>query len=244
MDCSPPNPLSMEFSRQEYWSRWPFPSPGDLPYPGIESRSPALQADSLPSELPISRCTYYKLFLACFQFIGTWVWYKCWLCIFQSSRMPQEALFCVALTGISCFVSHRTSFILHHCCCCLVSKCIQLFVIPGTVACQAPLSAEFSRQKYWSGLPFPSPGHLPHPGIEPKSPASWGGFFTTEPSECQCCTLSSSCPFCLFFCPTMQHVGFQFPGTEPMPWSVLEVQSLTHQPLEKSLQLFLIVCIS
>ena len=45
-------PLSMEFSRQEYWSGLPFPSPGDLPNPGIEHGSPALQADSLPSEPP------------------------------------------------------------------------------------------------------------------------------------------------------------------------------------------------
>ena len=42
--------LSMGLPRQEYWSEKPFPSPGYLPYPGIESRSPALQADSLPSE--------------------------------------------------------------------------------------------------------------------------------------------------------------------------------------------------
>ena len=39
--------------------------------------------------------------------------------------------------------------------------------VPWTVACQAPLSVEFSRQEYWSGLPFPSPGNLPNPGIEP-----------------------------------------------------------------------------
>ena len=45
-------PLSMEFSRQEYWSGLPFPSPGDLPNPGIELKSPELQADSLPSEPP------------------------------------------------------------------------------------------------------------------------------------------------------------------------------------------------
>ena len=45
-------PLSMEFSRQEYWSGLPFPSPGNLPYPGIEPGSPALQADPLPSESP------------------------------------------------------------------------------------------------------------------------------------------------------------------------------------------------
>ena len=45
-------PLSMGFPRQEYWSGLPFPSPGDLPNPGIEPGSPALQADSLPTELP------------------------------------------------------------------------------------------------------------------------------------------------------------------------------------------------
>ena len=44
-------PLSMGFSRQEYWSGLPFPSPGDLLDPGIKPRSPAVQADSLPTEL-------------------------------------------------------------------------------------------------------------------------------------------------------------------------------------------------
>ena len=58
MDCvAHQAPLSMEFSRQEYWSRLPFPSPGDLPDRGIELRSPALQADSLQPELKGSlRC--------------------------------------------------------------------------------------------------------------------------------------------------------------------------------------------
>ena len=51
---------------------------------------------------------------------------------------------------------------------------MQLFVIPQTVACQAPLSMEFSRQEYWSVLPFPSPGNLPDPGIKPGSPALQG----------------------------------------------------------------------
>ena len=52
-----------------------------------------------------------------------------------------------------------------------------------TVALQAPLSMGFLRQEYWSGLPFPSPGDLPDPGIEPESlmsPALAGGFFTTS----------------------------------------------------------------
>ena len=49
-------------------------------------------------------------------------------------------------------------------------SCVQLFVTPWTVAYQASLSMEFSRQEYQSGLPFPSPGDLPDPGIEPRSP--------------------------------------------------------------------------
>ena len=50
-------------------------------------------------------------------------------------------------------------------------SCVQLFAIPWTVAYQSPPSVEFSRQKYWSGLPFPSPEDLPNPGIEAGSPA-------------------------------------------------------------------------
>ena len=54
-------PLSMGFSRQEYWSGLPFPSPGDLPDPGIEPRSPALQADALTSE-PSGKPIYFTLY--------------------------------------------------------------------------------------------------------------------------------------------------------------------------------------
>ena len=55
------------------------------------------------------------------------------------------------------------------------------FVIPWIIACQAPLSMGFPRQEYQSGLPFPSPGHLPKAGIEPVSPALAGRSFITEP---------------------------------------------------------------
>ena len=48
---------------------------------------------------------------------------------------------------------------------------VRLFATPWTVAYQASLSMGFSRQEYWSGLPFPAPGDLPNPGIEPGSPA-------------------------------------------------------------------------
>ena len=62
-------------------------------------------------------------------------------------------------------------------------SCARLFATPWTVAYQAPLSLGFSRQEYWSGLPCPSPGDLPNPGIEAGSLVSLalaGRFFTTS----------------------------------------------------------------
>ena len=58
---------------------------------------------------------------------------------------------------------------------------VQLFATPWTVAYQALPSMGFSRQEYWSGLPFPSPGDLPDPGIEPRSPALQADTLTSEP---------------------------------------------------------------
>ena len=111
-------PLSMEFSRQEYWSGMPFPSPGDLPDPRIEPRSPALQSDSLLTEPP-----------------GKPI---------QDSESEREVK--------------------------SLSR-VRFFAILWTVAYQAPPSMGFSRQEFWSGLLFPSPGDLPDPRIEPRSPA-------------------------------------------------------------------------
>ena len=62
-------------------------------------------------------------------------------------------------------------------------SCVQLFVTLWTLMHQAPLSMGFSRQEYWSGLPYPPPGDLPNPRIKPMSlmsPALAGGFFTTS----------------------------------------------------------------
>ena len=58
---------------------------------------------------------------------------------------------------------------------------VRLFATPWTVAYQAPLSMGFSRQEYWSGLPFPSPGDLPNLGIEPGSPALQTDALLSEP---------------------------------------------------------------
>ena len=62
-----------------------------------------------------------------------------------------------------------------------VLSCVHLFAPTGTVAHQTPLSMEFSRQEYWSGLPFPTPGDLPNPGIKAASPTFAGRFYTIEP---------------------------------------------------------------
>ena len=75
--------------------------------------------------------------------------------------------------------------IIHHLFACMLScfSHVRLFATLWTIACQAALSMGFSRQEYWSGLPCPSPGDLPNPGIEPvplMSPALAGGFFTTS----------------------------------------------------------------
>ena len=58
---------------------------------------------------------------------------------------------------------------------------VQLFVTPQTITYQAPLSMEFSRREYWNGLPFPSPGDLPDPGIEHGSPALQADSLLSEP---------------------------------------------------------------
>ena len=68
--------------------------------------------------------------------------------------------------------------------CACVLSCVWLFATPWSITCQAFLSKEFSRQEYWSGLPFSTSGDLPDPGIEPVSlavPALAVRFVTTEP---------------------------------------------------------------
>ena len=60
---------------------------------------------------------------------------------------------------------------------------VRLFATPWTVAYQVPLSMGFSRQEYWSGLPFPSPGDLPNSGIKPRSPALQADALPSEPEK-------------------------------------------------------------
>ena len=122
-------PLSMRFPRQKYWSALPFPTPGDLPDPGIEPISPNVSC--------IGRCILYH-----------WATWEAHVLDYSGGG--------------------------------LVAKSCPTLAIPWPVACQAPLFMGFSRQEYWSGLPFPSPGDLPDPGIEPGSPASEADSLPTE----------------------------------------------------------------
>ena len=90
---------------------------------------------------------------------------------------------------------------------------VQLFTTPWTIAPQAPPSVRFSRQEYWSGLSFPTPGDFPDPGREPASCALVGRFFTTsrlgspfKPGWCSTCAKELS-PFFHHLSRVHNHVG-------------------------------------
>ena len=87
-----------------------------------------------------------------------------------------------------------------------------------TVAHQAPLSMRFSRQEYWSGLPFPPPGDLPNPEIKPVYPTVAGRFFITEPPEKHSCNCSWYYTFLLSL-----HITYSL-----CLWSSLVVQVSSH----------------
>ena len=75
---------------------------------------------------------------------------------------------------------------------------VQLFATPWTIAHQASQSMGFSRQGYWSGLPFPSPAALPNPGIEPGSPARQADALPSEPpARCEVLLMPIDLPFTL-----------------------------------------------
>ena len=94
--------------------------------------------------------------------------YRYWLNLFIYIR--QSKLYEIHLPDLKWPISQVKSF-----------SSVRLFVIPWTVAHQAPPSMGFSRQDYWSGLPCPSPGDLPHPGIKPRSPTLQADALTSEP---------------------------------------------------------------
>ena len=132
----------MEFSRPEYWSGWPFPSPGDLPNPRIEPRSPALQVDSLPAE-PQGKLKNTG--------VGS-------LSLLQQIFLTQESNWGLLYCRQNLY--QLLLLLLSH-----FSR-VQLCATPWAVQ-----SMGFSRPEYWRRVPFSSPGDIPDPGIKPGSPA-------------------------------------------------------------------------
>ena len=102
-------------------------------------------------------------------------------------------------------------------------SCVLLFMIPWTVANQAPPSIQLSRQQYWSGLPFPSPGDIPDPGIEPRSPPLQAD---TLPSELpRKPTATATAAKSLQSCPTLcDPIDFSPPGSTVL--GILQVRTL------------------
>ena len=176
-------PLSMGFSRQEYWSGELFPSSGDLPNPGMEPGYPAGQAIWASREAQREVRTTSMFNMSSFPQFPTVP--KVWIRLGQSFlRIPRREKW--VETPLNAWLPNRSNWQYNsHVCMWNHFSCVQLCATPWTAAHLAPLSMEFSRQEYWGGLPFPSPRDLPHLGNEPTSlmsPALEGGSLTLVPS--------------------------------------------------------------
>ena len=97
-----------------------------------------------------------------------------WYILFVQVRICSE-------TVLWMFLDRTCTLHFKVCCCCSVAQLCPTLATPWTVAYQAPLSMEFSKQEYQSGLSFPSPGDIPDPGMKSTSAALAGELFTTEP---------------------------------------------------------------
>ena len=151
---TPQAPLSMKFSRQEYWCELPVPSPGDLPGPGTEPRSPTLQADSLLFEPPGKPSTETKwLGPATAKSLQSCLT----LCDPIDSSPPGSAIPGILQARTLEWVAISFSNAWKGKVKVKSVSCVWLFVTPWTAAHQPPPSMGFSRQEYWSGWPLPSP---------------------------------------------------------------------------------------
>ena len=142
MDYSHQAPLSMGFSRQEHWSGLPFPSPRYLPDPGIEPRSPALQADSLSSSAAAAAAKSLQMCLTlCDPIDGSPPGFP------VPGILQARTLELVAISFSSAWKwKVKVKLLSHH----------RLLATPWTAAHQASPSMGFFWQEYWSGFPLPS----------------------------------------------------------------------------------------
>ena len=189
----------MGFSRQEYWSELPFPSPGDLPNSEIQLGSPALQADSLPSEPPGKPP---KILAIIIYWAHTTIWSHWYVESKEIQLLETKNRLVVAREGWGVWeiwlkMVKRYKFpvingkvmewnVQHSNCnwqYCSVYLCLVAQSCPTLcdfMDCSLPARLlcpwEFSRKEYWSGLPCPIPGDLHNPGIKPI----WG----TREAQC------------------------------------------------------------
>ena len=148
-------PLSIEFSRQEYWSGLPFPSPGDLPDPGIEPRSPAFRQILYHLAAAAAAKSLQSCPTLCNPIDGS-----------PPGPSVHGILQARTLEWVAIPFSNAWKWKLKV----KSLSCVQLRVTPWTAAHQAPPSTGFSRQEYWSGVPLPSPlYHLSPPKMEDVS---------------------------------------------------------------------------
>ena len=160
----------MGFSRQEYWSGVPLPSPQ---HTVLMSYFPILFLEQLVKQAPWQSVSQ----VICHET----VWPNVDHCLATTTMLTASHSFPIPHLPIVELLLFSRQVLSNS------------FVTLWTVARQAPLSMGFSKQEYWSGLPFPPPGHLPDPGIKvapPMSPTLAGGFFTTEPLGKPPCHLS------------------------------------------------------
>ena len=137
--------LSMEFSRQEYWSGLPFPFPEELPNPGNKSRSPALQADSLPFELQGSLYSESESRSVLTDSLRPHRR--------QPTRLRRPWDSPGKNSGVGCHFHLRCMKVKSES---EASQSCSLLATPWTATYQAPPSMGFSRQEYWSGVSLPS----------------------------------------------------------------------------------------
>ena len=146
----------MGFSRQEYWSGLPFLSPGDLPDPGIEPRSPAFQADALTSEPPGKPSKCFRWII---KQVGAFTSLTNWpplfhLFLVSCSHVLKLPLDFVCLSRHPDFCTGRYSITICHD---VLSRFSHVPTLWDPLDCSLPASSVhgFSRQKHWSGLPCP-----------------------------------------------------------------------------------------
>ena len=170
MDCSLAGSSVHGFSRQEYWSGVPLPSPNKFNKDFKNGSHKWFSKDENQSTLVIKK--------------------KSLILISNKQILPQQNCFPRSSHPAMYSIQHgaRGFKIISEQVCAVYAKSPQLcptvsHEIPWAIDSQAPSSMGFSRQEYWSGLPCPPPGDLPQPGIEPaslRSPTLAGRFFTTS----------------------------------------------------------------